>query len=49
MKRKEILEDVLLKLGYNTENTNSINWILCRPDNKIGQMSSRVDGNGQQV
>ena len=37
MKIKEILDDVLLKLGYTTENTNSLNRILCGPDNKIGK------------
>ena len=37
MKIKEILDDVLLKLGYTTENSDSLNRILCGPDNKIGK------------
>ena len=37
MKIKEILDDVLLKLGYTTENPNTLNRILCGPDNKIGK------------
>ena len=51
MKIKETLDDVFLKLEYTctTENTNSINWIICGPDNKIEQISSKVDGNGQHV
>ena len=37
MKIKEILDDVLLKLGYTIENPNTLNRILCGPDNKIGK------------
>ena len=35
MKIKEILDDLLLKLGNITENTNSLNRILSGTDNKI--------------
>ncbi|MEW8546925.1 MAG: hypothetical protein AB2693_25705 [Candidatus Thiodiazotropha sp.] len=33
---KEILDDVLLKLGYLTNKTRCVNRILCGADNKIG-------------
>ena len=36
-KIREILDDVLLKLGYTGENGNTANRILCGPDNKIGK------------
>ena len=36
-KIREILDDVLVKLGYTNEDVKTANRILCGPDNKIGK------------
>ncbi|CAH1802262.1 unnamed protein product, partial [Owenia fusiformis] len=35
-KLKEILDDILIKLGYLNEDTSAYRKVLCGPDNKIG-------------
>lgn len=36
-KIREILDDILMKIGYTTDGTKAVNRILCGPDHKIGQ------------
>lgn len=36
-KIREILDDVLVKMGYEADPNRSVNRILCGPDNKIGK------------
>ena len=36
-KIREILDDVLLKMGYEADPNKGVNRILCGPDNKIGK------------
>ena len=36
-KIKEILDDVLVKMGYEADTNRGVNRILCGPDNKIGK------------
>ena len=36
-KIREILDDVLLKMGYEADPKRAVNRILCGPDNKIGK------------
>lgn len=36
-KIREILDDILVKMGYDADPNRSVNRFLCGPDNKIGK------------